>query len=556
MDSPSLVPLPQAGGMAGIINPQQSQVPPEIQQAMRPPVDAAEYQQRVSLWQQFQDKLRGDPNLQSALLRFGTQMMQPVPAGQSKAGHIGRAVDQGANFYQAGVQNTADEGRRQEETRLKRDELGVRAEEAKSRISLQGAQTAATRSQTSIAEREAPAKLRQIEAQIRGTDASAHYHGALTELNKIKSELERAYGPAEAEAKLRGMNADVIYREALAGYHNAHKLQVDQLVAQGKGWQSTGMRIDETTGTAISEATNKTTGERQRVVTYNPVPLAESSARAKADVSAVLKATSSSWFGTSQEQIQALSRAVGQPVKDEKEAVRVLTERYNQGQTIVTTISPEGAVTTRRNDASATVRGTAPTAAAARRTAEEADRRGQQVSVTVQPNVTSTQPIPTSSVVSGASPPPATTTPTAPVPVQRLQSLGWSPGVPGRAVVDGQTYDVDARGNTTPVTAAAQPPVTAATPATGAPASRVPQLVTTSTTRTSPKERSAQARASYAQAAGEQKTQAILSAFRDVVQAGKFTPDEAGLIRDAIATGKLLAAERQIAEQMLSQLRR
>lgn len=536
---------PLGGGMADIVQPQQSGgVPPEVQQAMRPPTDAAEYQQRVSGWQAFQDRLRGDPNLQAALLRFGTQLMQPIPHGQSAAGHIGQALNQGANFYQAGTQNAADEARRQEEARLKREELAVRSAESKSRIGLQGAQTDATRTSTSIAEREAPARLRRIEADIRGVDADAQYKGALTQLNQLKRDMEIAYGPAEAEARLRNMNADTLYKEALTGYQRMHERVAQTQLDAGKGWQSSAPKIDDF-GNSVSEATNKTTGELRRVETYVPIPLAEAKQRAISEVKAIKDmAGGGSWFGTGKKEMEGLQRFVGQPVKDEAEAVRVLAERYAQGRTVVKTIRADGTVS--MSEPGGVTRGTAATPEAGRAAAEAAMRRGEQVSITTP---------------SGSTPPaapPASTPAAAPgIPLQRLQGLGWKPGTPGRAVIDGQTYDVDARGNTQPMPTSSvvgQPNAAPSAPVSAPTGPQVPQLVTQPATRQSPKEKSAQARATYSQQAGERRDEAILSAFREIVSAGRFTPDEAGLIRDAIATGKLTAGERKVADDMLKQV--
>lgn len=87
---------------------------------------------------------------------------------------------------------------------------------------------------------------------------------------------------------------------------------------------------------------------------------------------------------------------------------------------------------------------------------------------------------------------------------------------------------------------------------------RTPELVDTGLQRRSPRERSEAARttASQARAASAQEAprQRLAETFRSMVQAGRYTADDAPIIRDAMATGKLSEQEMVTAKAMLSKI--
>ncbi len=438
-------PMPE-GGMPG--------VPPEVQNVFRPPVDQAEYQARVGLWQQFQDRVKADPNLQAALLRFGVAMAQPRRSGQTVLGHTAGAIGEGANFYQAGVQQQTDQSQKERE-------LATREQLARSQIGLQGAQTegaqataAATRTNTGIVQKEAPIRLRGLTAEVDlaeqalplkiqkmgaelvGQNAENSYRKVLTDLKTIEVDLTRRYGELEAKAKLAQMGADVVLKNAQAEYHKAHAKVVGQQLANDKVWQQTGTKQMEN-GDVVTDGINKSTGETRRITSTAPMPLAEAKSRAMQEVKIVMDTSGSgSWLGTGKKDLEALSRHVGQPVKTEAEAVRVLMNRFSEGKTVVKTIRADGTVTTNMDSAAG-----ATDEESMRKAAVAAHARGEKVDMR-QPGF------------SEAAAPQMS--------IAELRSKGWQPNVEGYLndpTTGKPVLFVDKNGNQRPVGAEPNKPM-------------------------------------------------------------------------------------------------
>jgi hypothetical protein len=89
---------PQAGAQPGA-QPgfgDMDALPPGVM--VGPPKDEAETETRVSGWRAFIEKLKTDPTTQMMAMRIGTSLMQPVPVGQSTAGHVGLAIQDSMNY--------------------------------------------------------------------------------------------------------------------------------------------------------------------------------------------------------------------------------------------------------------------------------------------------------------------------------------------------------------------------------------------------------------------------------------------------------------------------
>lgn len=102
-----------------------------------PPGTPEEKEQRKGAWLEFFRRLRDEPQLNSMVLQLGTQLAQPVPLGQTRAGHVGRAI--GAADI-AG--RSAEE--QQKNRQLQEDTLGVRRER-QGMVEREGAANRATR---------------------------------------------------------------------------------------------------------------------------------------------------------------------------------------------------------------------------------------------------------------------------------------------------------------------------------------------------------------------------------------------------------------------------
>lgn len=93
-----------------------------------PPASPEEHQQRVSGWQQFMTKMQTDPAMQQMLFHVGTQLMQPIPRGQTQLGHLGRAMQGGQMYLQF---------LRQNEDRAKNDAEKMRMEQEKNQATIE-----------------------------------------------------------------------------------------------------------------------------------------------------------------------------------------------------------------------------------------------------------------------------------------------------------------------------------------------------------------------------------------------------------------------------------
>lgn len=196
---PQMPPAPPLGAM----------MPPiEIQPG--PPTDAQQQAHRASGWQLFSKKLQTDPAWQMALLSFGTNLMQPVQPGQSKAGHFGQALTQGANTLSAtqqGIRKAGLEERRvaADERRVAADETRVRHEGRRVDVVEKTADEQIKESQQKRAHNEKlyPKTIEKLDADIKKLVAAGKVDEAQAE---FLSERARLY-PQEVQADLRRASA-------------------------------------------------------------------------------------------------------------------------------------------------------------------------------------------------------------------------------------------------------------------------------------------------------------------------------------------------------------
>src|SRR4051812_43179716 len=111
---PALPPmLSPMNDMAGVLKPN------PMADAMKPPASPQDLENRKTGWAQVYDKLQNDPHLRRALLTFGASMVQPIGAGESPLGNVGKAVAGGSATYQASQQAERQQGLQQREEQRK-----------------------------------------------------------------------------------------------------------------------------------------------------------------------------------------------------------------------------------------------------------------------------------------------------------------------------------------------------------------------------------------------------------------------------------------------------
>lgn len=169
-------------------------LPPSI--APGPPRNEVETAQRLSGWQKFLHNMRTNPEFQATALHFGTQLLQPTPAGQSSLGHVGRALQASANFLAAtrAAEEERQKGYRQEGREERRLGSDIRRGEADIAQSEQAVK--ASQSTVGIAEAGAPGERAARAAQVEASRAATDY-------DRIRAAQE----PAESMSRMDTQSA-------------------------------------------------------------------------------------------------------------------------------------------------------------------------------------------------------------------------------------------------------------------------------------------------------------------------------------------------------------
>lgn len=201
-------PQPQPGSIGSLVGPVQAQPAPQqgVGQmvdgglnpavAPGPPKDQADFANRAKGWSVLADKFKTDPTYQLALLKFGTSLMQPVAPGQSAAGHVGQAVQGGADLLL------------QQQAAARRNQLAERQvqvlERAQGEKEKTGALTREEMTQRIEQNKKSyPKLIEKLDAEIARMESQGELDSAQAELAREKV---RQY-PTEIEADLRRAKA-------------------------------------------------------------------------------------------------------------------------------------------------------------------------------------------------------------------------------------------------------------------------------------------------------------------------------------------------------------
>ena len=106
---------PQQPPMQGV-DPMASGMP--IPGMKGPPVDEADAARRKQGWVDFVNRVKTDPNMQLALIRFGTQILQPIQPGQNQVGHLAGAIQGSIDYAALNKQRLAELGKTEAGTGL------------------------------------------------------------------------------------------------------------------------------------------------------------------------------------------------------------------------------------------------------------------------------------------------------------------------------------------------------------------------------------------------------------------------------------------------------
>lgn len=192
------VQAPGAGDMMNKLIPKEMNVGPA-----KTPEEA---QQRVSGWQQFFDKVRSDPNLLMALVRFGSEMIQPIQPGQTLGGHFGMAV-QGGMDYLGQLQNQQSV-RNLQMAEAQRLGAGTEQVQRQTAAGLPEAQTSNVRATTEHTQ----AGTLQTQAQTRKIDEEVKLVAAEARIKQLTADSQ----PKVIEAQLKKLQSEGLLDDAKA----------------------------------------------------------------------------------------------------------------------------------------------------------------------------------------------------------------------------------------------------------------------------------------------------------------------------------------------------
>lgn len=96
---PAMAQAPQVQAQPMVAPPQQPEQPLPSPVRPGPPSNPQEMQERQSGWATLMQKLETDPTYSTALMRLGTNLMQPVAQGQTPLGQSGLAIQDAMNYF-------------------------------------------------------------------------------------------------------------------------------------------------------------------------------------------------------------------------------------------------------------------------------------------------------------------------------------------------------------------------------------------------------------------------------------------------------------------------
>lgn len=229
-----------------------------------PPKTPEEVAARRNGWTALIDRVKNDPQIQMAMIKFGTGLMQPVPAGQSSAGHLGGALQSSVDYLQA---------LKDQESRRKLVDSQARNVEAQTSTEREKpgqvrAQTAGTRATTRRTEALIPGEVGELDAKIdlarsRGVldDATAEYYRARAKgyPDEVKAELARAEASKLSATRNPALETLRVQAQAMVDAGDAENIsQAMSILGQGRA-----------TGRQSAQVQNRADIER-RLKTSNP----------------------------------------------------------------------------------------------------------------------------------------------------------------------------------------------------------------------------------------------------------------------------------------------
>lgn len=165
------------------------------------PTTPEETAMRRGAWATLFDKIKTDPGVQMMLMKFGTSLMQPIPAQQSSFGHLGSALQSSVDYLQAYKDTEARRKLIEQQTRLE----AAREKTEGKRPAQVEAETAGRQAETGAVQTLTPARKAKIEAEIKELETSGKLKGDQAAYYRVRAQQY----PGEVEAELTRARASL-----------------------------------------------------------------------------------------------------------------------------------------------------------------------------------------------------------------------------------------------------------------------------------------------------------------------------------------------------------
>jgi hypothetical protein len=252
------------------------------------PATPEEEAQRANGWEKLQKAL-ADPTMQMSVLRMGLAMMQPVPVGQSTAGHIASGVGYGLDYLEAKRQQ---EFQNQQAAQRTQSLTGLQTAQTEQT----GAETERTRATTERIQKmtplevdEASKKLALLDYKLKSAPNEVERARLEAEKAKLQLDLDTQYGSQDRSASLAMKRAQTGYYAALAASQSGLEAQRKAKAEKDAKikWKASQIQQDKEDPYRYYVSQYSEDGSNRVVEVRNPMPASEANAQAKAEAKAL-----------------------------------------------------------------------------------------------------------------------------------------------------------------------------------------------------------------------------------------------------------------------------
>lgn len=215
-----------------MMSPMMNQTPPEVAAIAKPASTPEEIAQRKAGWQE----VMNNPNFMRALAFMGTQLVQPIQAGQSRLGAFGQAFGTGVTALQAGEYASWEQKMKEQEAARKQAESSAEVALTQAKTPGAAAESAAAAGTVKPRIEQAGINLERAKIDLQNAKDEATIKPIETALKKrlldIQTSIPDATVRAAEEAKINAAALAVEEARARIKLTTAHAAEFDAKAAK------------------------------------------------------------------------------------------------------------------------------------------------------------------------------------------------------------------------------------------------------------------------------------------------------------------------------------